>query len=172
MRTGQRLPERRHLEADPVSGPLEQAPASFYLRVDVVTPVAGRLELLLCDLPSHRIEIRGLDLALQPIRVPVADATPHPPLHVVIYHLRQAAEFALDGFSLADEHLQHAVLDALRQHEIVATHLGRGLQLAVDATVALLDAARVPRQIEVKQVGAVGLEVEALPRRVRRQQDP
>ena len=63
---------------------------------------------------------------------------------------------------LRDQHLEHAVLGALRQHEVVAAHLGGGLELAVDAAVALLDAAGVPGQVEVEEVGAVGLEVQAL----------
>ena len=81
---------------------------------------------------------------------------------VVVDHLRQAAQLGLDGLGLADEHLQHAVLGALGQDEVVAAHLGRRLQLAVDAAVALLDAAGVPGQVEVEQVGAVGLEVQPL----------
>ena len=60
---------------------------------------------------------------------------------------------------------------ALRQREVVAPHLGGGLQLAVDPPVALLDAAGVPRKIEVEEVGAVRLEVEAFAGRVRGEQD-
>ena len=165
------MAERRRLEAHPVPGPLQQTATAFYLCVELTPPVPGRLELLLRDLPAHLVEVSGFDLALQPFRVPVADAAPHSPLDVVVDHLRQAAELALDGLGLTDEHLQHPVLDALRQHEVVATHLRRRLQLAVDAAVALLDAARVPRQIEVEQVGAVGLEVQSLARRVGGQQD-
>ena len=37
------------------------------------------------------------------------------------------------------------------------------LELAVDPAVALLDPAGVPRQVEVEEVGAVRLEVQALP---------
>ena len=44
----------------------------------------------------------------------------------------------------------------------MAADLGGRLELAVDAAVALLDAAGVPGQVEVEQVRAVGLEVEAL----------
>ena len=94
-----------------------------------------------------------------------------PPFHVVVDHLRQAAQLALDGLCLADEHLQHPVLDPLRQHEVVAANLRRRLQLAVDASVALFDAAGVPRQIEVEQIGAVRLEVQSLAGRVGGQQD-
>ena len=78
----------------------------------------------------------------------------------------------LDRLGLAHEHVEHVVLDPLRQHEVVAADLVRRLQLAVDPPVALLDPPRVPRQVEVEQVGAVRLEVQALPRRVGRDQDP
>ena len=47
------------------------------------------------------------------------------------------------------------------KHEVVAAHRRRGLELAVDAPVALLDAARIPGQVEVEEVGAVRLEVES-----------
>ena len=51
-------------------------------------------------------------------------------------------------------------------------HLRGGLELAVDAAVALLQAARVPREVEVKEVVAVGLEVEALAGGVGGDEDP
>ncbi len=81
-------------------------------------------------------------------------------------------ELRLDRLGLADEHLEHAVLDPLREHEVVAADLVGRLQLAVDPAVALLDAPRVPRQVEVEQIGAVRLEVETLPRGIGRDQDP
>ena len=49
------------------------------------------------------------------------------------------------------------------KHEVVAVYLGGRLQLAVDPAVALLDPTGIPWQVEVEQVGAVGLEVKALP---------
>ena len=44
----------------------------------------------------------------------------------------------------------------------MAADFGRRLQLPVDPPVPLLDAPRVPRQVEVEEVGAVGLEVQPL----------
>ena len=95
-----------------------------------------------------------------------------PALDVVVDDLREAAELALDRLGLADQHLEHAVLRPLGQHEVVAADLVGGLQLAVDAAVALLDSSRVPRQVEVEEVRAVGLEVQALAGGVGRDQDP
>ena len=46
-----------------------------------------------------------------------------------------------------------------------------GLELAVDAAVALLHPARVPGDVEVEEVPAVRLEVEAFARGVRGDQD-
>jgi hypothetical protein len=109
-----------------------------------------------------KVQVRRLDLARQPLGVAVADAAAEPPLHVVVDHLRQTAELPLDGLGLAHQHLEHPVLGALRQLEIVAADRLRRLQLAVDPAVPLLDAARVPGQVEVEEVGAVCLEVEAL----------
>ena len=108
------------------------------------------------------VEVGRLDLARQPLGVAVADALPEPALDVVVDHLREAAQLLLDRLGLADEHLEHAVLGALGQDEVVAADLVGRLELAVDAAVALLDAAGVPRQVEVEEVGAVRLEVQAL----------
>src|SRR5262249_30123976 len=49
--------------------------------------------------------------------------------------------------------------------EIAAADLRRGLQLAVDAPVALLQSRRVPGQVEVQEIVAAGLQVDALARR-------
>ena len=67
--------------------------------------------------------------------------------------------------------LQHPILLPLRQHEVVAIDLAGRLQLAVDPAVALLDAARVPGQVEMEEVGAVGLKVEALAGGIRGDED-
>ena len=53
----------------------------------------------------------------------------------------------------------------------MANDLRRGLELAVDAPVALLDAAWVPGQVEVEEIGAVGLEVQPLAGGVGGEQD-
>ena len=82
QRTGRRLPERRRLEADSAPGRRERAAAPLHARVAVVPPVAGRFQLLLGDPPA------------------VPDAAPHPPLHVVVDHVRQAAELAHAGLRL------------------------------------------------------------------------
>ena len=50
---------------------------------------------------------------------------------------------------------------------VVAAHLRRRLQLAVDAAVALLDAAGVPRQVEVEEVGGGNLYSKAWAHAVR-----
>jgi hypothetical protein len=72
---------------------------------------------------------------------------------------------------LLDEHLKHSVLDALRQYEIMTAHARCWLELAVDAAVALLDAARVPRQVEVEKIRTMRLKVQALAGCIRREQD-
>ena len=54
----------------------------------------------------------------------------------------------------------------------MAADLVSGLQLAVDAAIALLDPPGIPGKVEVEEISAVGLEVQALPRGVGRDQDP
>ena len=160
---GQGVAERLGRELHPASRAFEQSATSFDLRLQVFLAFAGRFELLGRDallLPGLPVEIRRLDLPREALRVPVADAAAKTPLDVVVDHLGEAAELALDGLGLPHQHFEHAVLFALREHEVVANDLWRGLELAVDAPVALLDPPRVPGQVEVEEVGAVGLEVQ------------
>jgi hypothetical protein len=54
----------------------------------------------------------------------------------------------------------------------MAADLFRVLERAVDAVVPLLHARGVPGDVEVEEVRAVGLEVDALARGVGREEDP
>ena len=72
---------------------------------------------------------------------------------------------------LPDQDFEHAVLGPLGEYEIAAEHLVGGLQLAVDAPVALIEPARVPGQVEMEQVAAMTLKIESLTCSVRRNQD-
>ena len=168
---GERVAKRLGVEANPPSRPFEQIAAAVDLLAKIVLALARVLKLLGGDLLAPGIEVSGLDLASEPLDVGVPDTAAEPALDVVVDHLRQAAELALDRLGLAHEHLEDAVLGALREDEVVAADLRRGLELAIDAAVALLDAAGVPRHVEVEEVGAVGLEVEALASGVGRDQD-
>ena len=139
------------LESDPVAGRLQQAPAALDLRLQL-------------GVPPHvvDVDVRRLDLAREPIGVAVADALPETTLDVIVDHLGEAAQLLLDGLGLRDEDLEHPVLDALRKNEVVTAHFLGRLELAVDTAVALLDAAGVPGEVEVEEVRAVRLEVQAL----------
>src|SRR5262249_2021895 len=106
------------------------------------------------------VEVGLLDLRDQPVGVAMADALAEDAFDVVLDDLGEAAKIALDRLGLAHEHVEDAVLGPVGQNEVIATHFGLGLQLAVDTPVALINAARIPRQIKVEQVGAVGLEIE------------
>ena len=150
---------------------IEQVPTALYLRLQVFLAFAGRLELFLGDALLLRIEVRPLDLARQLLGVTVTDALTETALDVVVDDLREAAELLLDSLGLPDEHLEHSVFDPLRKHEVVAVHFRGRLELAVDATVALLDAARIPGQVEMEEIRTMRLEVQALAGRVGRKQD-
>ena len=126
---GERIAERRRLEARPVAGGLEQALAALDLRLQVFLAFARRLELFLGDALLLRVEVRLLDLARQLLGVAVADALAEAALDVVVDDLREAAELLLDRLRLPDQHLEHPVLDPLRQHEVVAAHFAAGWSL-------------------------------------------
>src|SRR5208282_1772212 len=76
-----------------------------------------------------------------------------------------------DDLGFFHEAAQHAVFRPLCIDEIPAVNARCRLELAVDAAVALFEAARIPREVEVKQVPAMALEVQTLPRGVGRDQD-
>src|SRR5262249_49595762 len=84
----------------------------------------------------------------------------------------QAAQLTLDRLGLSNDRSEDIVFRALLEEEVVTVNHGRALKLPVDPTVALLHAAWVPRDVEVEEVGAVVLEVDALSGRVGRDQDP
>ena len=73
------------------------------------------------------------------------------PLDVVLDHPGEAAELALDRLGLPHQDVEHPILLALGQLEVAAAHFRRGLELAVNAPVSLLDAPRIPRQVEVEK---------------------
>src|SRR5207237_8603724 len=111
------------------------------LRLQLLLALARPLKLFLCNALPLCVEICLLDLARQAVGVPVPDALPEPALDVVVDHLREAPQLLLDGLGLPDEHLEGAILDPLRQREVVAADLGGRLEFAVDAAVKLFDAA-------------------------------
>ena len=115
-RAGERVAERLGVEADPLPRALEQVAAALDLRLAAppgarAPPRAPRRR---CCLRS-RVEVGRLDLAREALDVAVADAALEAALDVVVDDLREAAELLLDRLGLADEHLEHAVLGALRQ---------------------------------------------------------
>ena len=151
---------------------MEERLAEVDLILEVVAALAGRFEFLrgrsLLRVPKGLF----LDLAPEQFYIAVPDAVARQTLvQSVVDHLRQTPEFSLDGLGLPDQHFEHPVLDALGQHEVMAVHLGSRLELAIDASVALLDAARVPRQVEMEHVRAASLQVETLPGRVGSDED-
>src|SRR5262249_21186467 len=158
QRARQRVTEGNGFE--PGRGPrsFEQSSTALDLGLEVLPPLTGRLKLFLGDALLLGLEVGGLDLAREPLGISVTDALAETALDVVVDHLGETAQLSLDRLGLPDQHLEYPVLRALRQHEVVAAHLGGGLELAVDAAVALLDAPRIPGQVEVKQVRTVRLE--------------
>ena len=169
---GQGVAERFGRELHPASRPFQQPAASFDLRLEVFLPLAGRFELLGRDTLPLPVEIRRFDLPREALRIPVTDAPAKAPLDVVVDHLGKAAELALDGLGLLHQDFENAILLALREHEVVTAHLRRRLKLAVDSPVALLDAAGIPGQVEVEEIGAVRLEVQPLAGGIGGEQNP
>src|SRR5579875_1972291 len=73
--------------------------------------------------------------------------------------------------SMTGEAPPYPVFGALRIDEVPAIDPLCRLKLAIDAAVALFEAARVPGEVDVKQVVAIALQVQSLARRVGCDQD-
>ena len=162
QRARERVAERPGVESHPPARPIEQRAAAVDLRLEIRLACPGRFQLVIGHAPQVRVEARLLDAAGQPVDVAVTDAGGEALFHVVVDHLGQAAQLLPNGLGLADQHFENLIFLSLRQHEVVAANFAGRLQLAVDPAVALLDAARIPREVEVEEVGAVGLEIESL----------
>jgi len=67
--------------------------------------------------------------------------------------------------------LANTIFDPLRKYEIVAVHFRGGLELAVDAAVALLEPRWIPRQIEMDEIRAISLQGDAFPGGIGADQD-
>ena len=81
-------------------------------------------------------------------------------------HFPGCAELPPDHLCLPNERVQHAVLFALVVEEVGAGHDLRRLQFAIDPSVALFEARRVPGQVDVDKIVATGLKVQAFARGV------
>ena len=132
------------------------------LRAQVVLPLAGSFQFFLDRLPLVGIQVGLVDVLLHRVDLVAADALLQRIGQAGVDHLRETAQLLLDVLRLADQRPKDAVFRPLLVDEVMAVDLVIGLELAVDAAVALLHAAGVPRNVEVEEVPAVGLEVEAL----------
>jgi hypothetical protein len=83
----------------------------------------------------------------------------------------EGAELALDGGDLADDGGEDVVLGRSGSGSSGSGRCRAGLEGAVDAAVALLHAGGVPGDVEVEEVGAGALEVDALAGGVGGEQD-
>ena len=158
----QRPPELRRGQPDVAPRPFQPAFQNPDGLPQTVPAGAHVLELLLHGLSP--VVRRGTLDAVRELGQPVAaHALPtHGFGHPAFEHRGGAAELGADALRLLHEHLEYPILGALAVEEVAAEHLAGGLELAVDAAVALVETARVPGQVEVEQIGAVALQVQSL----------
>ena len=145
-RARERLAERRIIEPDPLPRFLEQCLTASDLLLQVVGARTRTFQFVCDRLPPVGFEIGAFERSGHRRGIAVANASlSEALLNVIVDDLGKAAQFALDRLGFAHEDFEHPVFRTLRQHKVVAAHLRGRLQLAIDAPVALLDAARVPR---------------------------
>ena len=159
------------VQADALLGFGQQVAQPVDLLAQGILTLACRLQLFLDGLSPVGVEVGRLDLAFEGVHLVAANPGSERVGEPGVDHLRQAAELFLDGLGLADEGHQDAILGTLLVDEVMAEDLGARLELPVDPPVALLHPAGVPGHVEMEEVGAVGLEVQALAGRVGGDQD-
>ena len=81
----------------------------------------------------------------------------HPVLDALLDDLAGGAKLLLDHLGLTHQSVEHDVGLALLVSEIAAEYLFRGLKLAIDAAIALLEPRRIPGQIEMQEFEAPSL---------------
>jgi hypothetical protein len=84
------------------------------------------------------------------------------PGDTVLDHLAGRSELATDDLGLPHDRVEHDVLGTICIDEVAAEDFLRRLEFSVDASVALLEAGGIPRQIEMDEVAAAGLQIDAL----------
>ena len=123
-------------------------------------PLAGCFQLIVDRTTRRNIEVGGGDLTDQPVNLRAADALAERLGELGINHLRQATEFPLDRVCLPYKHLENTIFGTLGVDEVMTVHLRFGLELAINAAVALLQTVGIPGHVKVKQVPAVRLQIE------------
>lgn len=171
QRTGDGLAERLLVELEVSLGGAQHLAEHLDLGGELLVALARLLQLLLDDLLLERGGALVVDGSGERRDLAEGDALLEQVGEAPLHHGAQAAQLAADADRLLDQHLQHPVLLALGEDEVVAAHLRSALELPVDAAVALLHAARVPGDVEVEEVGAVVLQVAALAGGVRGDED-
>ena len=71
---------------------------------------------------------------------------------------RETPQFLLNDFRFLHENMKYAVFRPLLVDKVVAIHDWCALQFAIDTPIPLFQAAWVPWNIEVEEVGAVDFE--------------
>ena len=159
----------RRFHADPFPGVFEQlAHAVELARLTLDTSLFLIIHLRL-RLGDARVLLQSVDLVGH-LRIAQTFAGKQIG-ELIRQHLSRGTQLPMDRLGLLDETLEHSVLGALAIYEIAAPHLRRWLQLTIDAAVALLKLCGIPGQVDVDQVMAARLEVDALARSIRADQD-
>ena len=164
--TGNRGPEMDLVQANIFLRGLEERTEAINLGAQRGLPLAGRFQLVVDRATLCGIEISGGDGTHQPLNLRAADAGAECSGKLGVDHLRQAAKFPLDRFGLPHQCLEDAIFGTLRVDKVVTVHLRFGLELAINAAVALLQTVGIPGHVKVEQVPAVRLQVQPFAGRV------
>src|SRR5208337_2402181 len=149
-------------ECQPVLRGFEPVLEPLNLGLQIFLPLASRFQFLLDDLSVPGIRVGPFQLLGERCDVAVANTLLEGLGQPAFQHLGEAAQLLLDRFRLLDQDFKDAVFLAVGVDDVVAVELCVRLELAVDAAVALFEAARIPGHVEVEQVPTMSLEVQAL----------
>jgi hypothetical protein len=170
--TGNGGTEMVFLEGNGLARAIEHSTKAIDLFAQGVLSFASGFQFVLHCLSAFLLDVSVPDLPFERREIAATDAVLHQPFETTFDNLRERSELLLDPLGLFNQHSQNAVLGPLRVEKVMAIDIGVRLELAVDATVALLHPSWVPGNVEMEEVPAMGLEIETLTRGIGGDQNP
>ena len=141
QRTIERIPKLDFIEADPTAGIRDAVIQCLDILAETLLALRGfTVQFGFAGGALRGIIFQGFNFGGRSLRLGAANAG----TETFLDHLREAAQFEADGLSLAHERAKHSILGTLRVNEVMAENLGVGLEFAVNAAVALLQARGIP----------------------------
>jgi hypothetical protein len=142
------LPELICTQTDCLLGSSNLPPQPIDLLLQLLLSLARGLKLFEDCCLAFAISEIGY-LVCKTLRIALADATRQHAGCFGFEDLSHAAELLANGFGLAYQRIEHGIFRSLGEDKVPASDDRSRLQLAVNSSIALLQSARIPREVEM-----------------------